>query len=252
MKHIRLIFTLVAMALALQPALADDKVVVRRTTNVSQLEEDIRLQEDIIEISNDSIKVLEGQIAVLKLKIDSLKEEQKAVESVISDLNKLKKSCNKDIDLAKKTREATFAARDQLVFEQNIQDVLKEPYDRLDVDAALRYFDTMETKDVIKRKELLTNYGKYTKDIRDFLEDQRKVFKGNRWTILGSEDEAYKNFQKKFKKLNYYKIYEKGQKDSDRASIPYLDKVMNEIQILMRSGFNNERQYDRVLNMVSL
>lgn len=229
---------------------ADDKVVVRRTANVTELNNDIRLQEDIVDLHLDSIQLLNDSIKILKAQLDSVNSVAKGIKEHISALEKARKACEKEIKIANKTRQATFTARDNLLYEQEILPLLSKPYDKLAIDASLSHFEGMETKDITKRVELVKNYGKYTKEIRDFLDKYRATFERLRWTIQGTDDEPYKKFQKDLKSLSYYKIYEKGMKNTDNTTIPYLDKVMGEILMLQRSGFNSKTQYDRVLDMI--
>ena len=48
--------------------------------------------------------------------------------------------------------------------------------------------------------------------------------------------------------MSYYKIYEKGMKNAKNPSIPYLDKVIEEILVLERQGFNSRLQFDKVVD----
>lgn len=250
MKPIKSLLVVLALIGTIAAAQADDKVVVRRTSNVNELNSDIRLQEDIVDLHLDSIDVLNDSIKFLRVRLDSINQAAKDVKDQISALEKARKACEKEIKAANKTREATFVARDNLVYEQQILPLLSKPYDKLAVDASLKNFDGMETKDVVKRADLVKNYGKYTKEIREMLDKHRATFERLRWTIQGTEDEPYKQFQKDLKGLGYYKIYDKGMKNTSTATIPYLDKVIGEILMLQRSGFNSKAQYDRVLNML--
>ena len=38
--------------------------------------------------------------------------------------------------------------------------------------------------------------------------------------------------------------------DASTPTIPYLDQIMSEIQLIQRSGFNSQYQYNKVLNML--
>lgn len=249
MKYFKLaLVTLLALAAVF--AKADDKVVVRQTTNVAELEDDIKLQEELVLDMKDSVAVLESNMAFLKARLDSVNAIAKDLKSQISTLEKLKKEQEKGIKLANKTRQATFESRDNLVYQQEVLDVLTEPYDKLKVESSLASFDGMETKDVIKRKDMVQNYGKYTKEIREFLEKQKSTFEQLRWATQGTDSEAYKKFAKGFKGLSYHKIFEKGQKNVSNPTIPYLDKVMTSIQLLQRSGFNSKYQFEQVLDML--
>ena len=250
MKPLKYLLIVVALTLAVCSVQADDKVVVRRTTNVTELDKDIRLQEDIVDFHLDSIEVLNDSIKALKVRLDSLNDLVKGVKAEISALEKARKACEKEIKAANKTREATFVARDNLVYDQQIEPVLSVAYSKAAVEACLQHFEGMETKDVAKRTELVKNYGKYTQETREMLDKHRATFERLRWSTVGTEDEAYKKFAKDLKGLDYLKIYNKGLKDPNAPTIPYLDKVFNEILMLQRSGFNSKTQYDRVLNML--
>ena len=237
------------LALAMMSARADDKVIVRQTTNVAGLAEDIKLQEELAGDMRDSIAVLDGEIGLLKQRLDSINAVAKNLKSQINTLEKLKKEQEKGIKQAEKTRQATVEARDNLIYQQSVLPVLQAQYDKIAVEHVLAAFDGMETKEVIKRKDMVQDYGKYTKEIREFLEKQKSTFDKLRWTIQGTDSEAYKSFQKGLKGLSYYKIYEKGQKNAKSPTIPYLDRVMNSILSLQRQGFNSLNQYNQVMNM---
>ena len=137
-----------------------------------------------------------------------------------------------------------------VIYKQEVLPVLTAQYDKYEVEQALTRFDAMETKGVLKRRDLLNNYGKYSQEIREMLEKHKRTFEQLRWATQGSDSEAYKDFQKAFKKLGYHKTYEKGQKNATTPTIPYLDEVMSDIQMLMRQGFNSQYQYNNVLNML--
>ena len=132
----------------------------------------------------------------------------------------------------------------------DILPVLQNQYDKLKVEQALTKFDGMETKDVLKRKEMVENYGKYSLEIRNLLEKYKSKFEQTRWATQGTDSDLYKEFQKAFKKLGYYKTFEKGAKNASTPTIPYLDQIMSEIQLIQRSGFNSQYQYNKVLNML--
>lgn len=222
----------------------------QEVATVSQLEDDIQYQEDVVDDNNDSIAAINERIAVLKAKLDSLNNECKDVKNQISALEKEKKGYQKQIKDANKARQLTYATRDNLVFEEEIQDVLMSPYSKVDVDNALKSFEGMETKDVLKKKALVENYGKYTKELRDLLDDYRIKFERQRWAVQSADSELYKKFHKALKSTGYYKVYNKGINNSKEATIPYLDKVMEEILLMERQGFNSRALYDKVVGML--
>ena len=246
-------FTLTLMAMALVPAITlaqTSTTTTQQQAQLTQLEDDIELQEELAQDMRDSITILNGKIDVLKARLDSLNSVVKDVKDQISGLEKLRKEQEKGIKQANKTRQETFDTRDNLIYQMDILPVLQEPYDKLEVEQILAKFDGMETKDVLKRKEMVENYGKYSLEVRNLLEKYKSKFEQTRWATQGTDSELYKDFQKAFKKLGYYKTYEKGVKNASTPTIPYLDKVMSEIQMIQRSGFNSQYQYDKVLNML--
>lgn len=242
----RLALTLVALAITAVAAMAQTTT----GANITQLEKDIKLQEDLVLDMQDSIAILDQDITQLKSRLDSANAVVKALKQQIKDLERLKKEQEKGIKQANKTRQNTVEDRDELIYKQDILPVLASQYDKLDVEQALTRFDAMETKDVIKRRDLVKNYGKYSQEIREMLEKYKHTFEQLRWATQGSESEAYKDFQKAFKKLGYHKTFEKGQKNPTTPTIPYLDEVMSEVQLLMRQGFNSQYQYNNVINML--
>jgi predicted nucleic acid-binding Zn-ribbon protein len=198
----------------------------------------------------DSITILNGKIDILKIRLDSLNSVVKDVKDQISALEKLRKEQEKGIKAANKTRQETVDSRDNLIYQMDILPVLQNQYDKLKVEQALTKFDGMETKDVLKRKEMVENYGKYSLEIRNLLEKYKSKFEQTRWATQGTDSDLYKEFQKAFKKLGYYKTFEKGAKNASTPTIPYLDQIMSEIQLIQRSGFNSQYQYNKVLNML--
>lgn len=246
--------TLTLMAMALVPAITMAQTSTttqqQQAQQLSQLEDEIELQEELAQDMRDSITILNGKIDVLKSRLDSLNGIVKDVKDQISALEKLKKEQEKGIKTANKTRQETVDNRDNLIYQMDILPVLQEPYDKLDVEQILAKFDGIETKDVLKRKDMVENYGKYSLEIRNLLEKYKSKFEQTRWATQGTESELYKEFQKAFKKLGYYKTYEKGVKNATTPTIPYLDKVMSEIQMIQRSGFNSQYQYNKVLDML--
>ncbi len=241
----RIAFTLMALALTAVATQAQ-----QATTTVTQLENDIKLQEDLVLDMQDSIVILDQNIDQLKAQLDSANAVVKALKGQIKELERLKKEQEKGIKLANKTRQNTVENLDELIYTQSILPVLNDKYDKLQVEQALAKFDNMETKDVIKRKELVKNYGKYCQELREMLNKHKQGFEQLRWATQGTDSEPYKEFQKAFKKLSYYKTYDKGQKNPTTPTIPYLDEVMASIQLLMRQGFNSQYQYNNVLNML--
>lgn len=219
---------------------------VSAQTSVEDHEETIYAQEQIVDERLDSIKVIDGQIAELKARIDSLNAVEKELKAQISDLEKVKKSLNNDIKAANKAREHAFDLRDNLVYESEVVDVLSAPYNKQAVEEALKSFEGMETRDVLKKKELVENYGLYTSELRDVMSKNKSMFVAAKWKYTGSETEQGKKFHKSLKSTKYYKIYEKGMKSTKVATIPYLDGVIESMLQLERSGFTSEKEYDRV------
>ena len=200
--------TLCALLLAATATTAQaDDIYVRSTNNVTELEKDIQIKE----------------------------------------LENRKKAMEKDIKLANKTRKATFDARDNLVFDLQVADVLTAPYNKADVEDALKSFEGMETKDVIKKRDLVKKYGEYTKDLKQFLEKQKPLLAAQGWAYLSSTDEVYKKFEKAMKGTKYWKIYNKKEKN---PSIEYLDRVMDKVVQFKNSGLNNPTRLNEIINML--
>lgn len=243
MNKIKLI--MMALAIAATGATAGAQATAGNT--IADHEDAIYEQEKIVDATLDSIKVVEGQIAALKARIDSLNALEKELKAEISSLEKVKKGLNNDIKTANKTREEAFDRRDNLVYETEVVVVLTAPFNKQAVEEALKSFDGMETKDVLKKKELVENYGRYTAELRDLMSENKPMFVAAKWQYTGSETEQGKKFHKALKSTKYYKIYEKGMKNPTKvATIPYLDEVMESILQLERSGFTSEKQYDQV------
>ena len=250
MKILKLTFALLVLAFAAPAAHAIDVTpMVKETNNVTDLDEEIEAQEAIMKEKQDSINDLKERIKELQARVDSLNKLVKDTKKDISDLEKLKKNHEKDIKYYTKARELTYERRDQLVFDQNIKDVLQQPYDKEDCVEALTHFDKMETKEIIKYKELVENYGKYTQNLREFLEKKRKDFAKENWAVQTSDSELVKKFHKDLKGTKYWKIYDKRTSKPYR-SIGYLDNVIDSIIVLERQGFNNQKAYDRVIDML--
>lgn len=216
-------------------------------TTVHELEQNIKLQEQVVEDKQDSIKELDRKIKVLKDRVDSLNKVEKEVKDQISALEKIKKSHENGIKEATKARKQHFENRDNLVFNQEVADVLLNPYNKIDVEDALKHFNGMETKDVLKKKELVQNYGKYTKNLREFLEKQKIILAGEGWTTQDPKGETHKKFMKGLKATNYWKIYNNSTKS---PSIPYLDGVMEQLMQQASNGLNNSRRLDEIINML--
>ena len=201
--------------------------------DVRQLERDIETHEKNIKQNETAIKELEEQIDALKSQIKDLESQKKALE--------------KDLKSETKMRKEKFTTRDELVYDQEIADVFYNPYNKADVEDALRSFDGMETKDVMKKKELVEKYGEYTKDIKEFMEKMKTQLSTNKWKYLSSTSELYKKFEKGLKGTKYWKVYNKKEKNE---SIDYLDRVMDKIMLFKNDGLKEERKFNEVLNML--
>ena len=230
MKKIKLM--VIAMTVMMIAAMAPN-ATAQTVQNVQQLEKDIETHEK-------NIKEKEAAIKDLEEKIDSLKSQLKSLESQ-------KKELEKDVKNEAKMRKEKFTTRDELVYDQEIVDVLYNPYNKSDVEEALESFEGMETKDVIKKKELVSKYGEYTKDLKEFMEKMKKQLSENRWKYVSSSADLYKKFEKGLKGTKYWKIYNKKEKNE---SIDYLDRVMDKIMMFKNDGLKNEAQFNEILNML--
>ncbi len=230
MKKIKLM--VIAMTVMMIAAMAPN-ATAQTVQNVQQLEKDIETHEK-------NIKEKEAAIKELEEKIDSLKSQLKSLESQ-------KKELEKDVKNEAKMRKEKFTTRDELVYDQEIVDVLYNPYNKSDVEEALESFEGMETKDVIKKKELVSKYGEYTKDLKEFMEKMKKQLSDNRWKYVSSSADLYKKFEKGLKGTKYWKIYNKKEKNE---SIDYLDRVMDKIMMFKNDGLKNEAQFNEILNML--
>ena len=230
MKQIRL--TVIAMTVIMVAAMTPN-VMGQASQNVLQLEKEIEQHEKNIKEKENSIKELEE-------KIDNLKSQLKDVESQ-------KKALEKEVKEEIKARKDKFTTRDELVYDQEIADVLYNPYNKGDVDDALESFEGMETKDVLKKKEIVEKYGEYTKDLKEFMEKSKKQLAENKWKYLSSNTDLYKKFEKGLKGTKYWKIYNKKEKNE---SIDYLDRVMDKIMMLKNEGLKSETQFNQILNML--
>ena len=217
----------VTMMTAVAPAMAQP------AQNVQQLEREIEQHEKNIKEKENSIKDLEERI-------DEMKNQLK-------DLETQKKTLEKELKAEIKTRKDKFVTRDELVYDQEIADVLYNPYNKSDVEEALDSFEGMETKDVIKKKEIVQKYGEYTKDLREFMEKSKKQLAGNSWKYVSSSTDLYKKFEKGLKGTKYWKVYNKKEKNE---SIDYLDRVMDKIMLFKNDGLKNEQQFNEILNML--
>ena len=230
MKKIKLM--VIAMTVMMIAAMAPN-ATAQTVQNVQQLEKDIETHEK-------NIKEKEAAIKDLEEKIDSLKSQLKSLESQ-------KKELEKDVKNEAKMRKEKFTTRDELVYDQEIVDVLYNPYNKSDVEEALESFEGMETKDVIKKKELVSKYGEYTKDLKEFMEKMKKQLSDNRWKYVSSSADLYKKFEKGLKGTKYWKIYNKKEKNE---SIDYLDRVMDKIMLFKNDGLKSEQQFNEILNML--
>ena len=125
--------------------------------------------------------------------------------------------------------------------------MLYNPYNKADVEEALDSFEGMETKDVIKKKEIVQKYGEYTKDLKEFMEKMKKQLASNKWKYVSSSTDLYKKFEKGLKGTKYWKVYNKKEKNE---SIDYLDRVMDKIMLFKNDGLKNEQQFNEILNML--
>ena len=202
--------------------------------------QDVQTLERDIETHEKTIKEHEASIKEIQERIDELKSQ-------IKDLEAQKKSLERDLKNEIKERKEKFTTRDGMVYEQEIADVFYNPYNKADVEEALRSFDGMETKDVLKKKELVEKYGEYTKDMKEYLEKMKKDLSANKWKYVSSTSDLYKKFEKGLKGTKYWKIYNKKEKNE---SIDYLDRVMDKIMLFKNDGLKSETQYNDILNML--
>ena len=230
MKRFKLM--VIAMTVTMLTAVAP-AAKAQPAQNVQQLEREIEQHEKNIKEKENSIKDLEEQI-------DNMKSQLKDLESQ-------KKTLEKELKAEIKTRKDKFVTRDELVYDQEIADVLYNPYNKSDVEEALDSFEGMETKEVIKKKEIVQKYGEYTKDLRDFMEKMKKHLAANHWKYVSSSTDLYKKFEKELKGTKYWKIYNKKEKNE---SIDYLDRVMDKIMLFKNDGLKSETQFNEVLNML--
>ena len=227
MKHLKF-FMSVAVAMFM---MCGTQPLAAQTIN--QLEESIEDSESAIKEKQDAIKDIDSKI----------KEHKDAIK----DLEKQKKQLNSEIKNLTAERKATFVTRDNKVFDDEVQDVLLRPYNKSDVAEALKSFEGMETKDVLKRKNLVQNYGDYTKDLKVFLGKQKTVLENEHWATQTIESDVYKKFEKGLKSTKYYKIYDKKEKN---PSIDYLDRVMDKIVQFKNGGLKNKTALTEIIDML--
>ena len=221
--------TVIALALAMFAAMTPAAMA----QDVQQLERDIEQHEKNIKEKENAIKDLEEKIEDLK--------------SQLKDLENQKKNLEKEMKNEVKMRKDKFTTRDELVYDQEIVDVLYSPYNKSDVEDALDSFQGMETKEIIKKKELIEKYGEYTKDLKEFLVKIKPQLSSNHWIYASSTTDLYKKFEKGLKGTKYWKIYNKKEKNE---SIDYLDRVMDKIMLFKNDGLKNEIQFNEALNML--
>lgn len=225
---------MIAISLAVMAmALWTPGAAAQATQNVNQLERDIELHEK-------NIKDKEAAILDLENRIDELKAQLKELETQ-------KKTLEKEVKNEVKLRKDKFTTRDELVYDQEIVDVLYNPYNKGDVEEALKSFDGMETKDVMKKRELIEKYGEYTKNLKEFLEKQKTELAKAKWTYHSSATDVYKKFEKGLKGTKYWKIYNKKEKNE---SIDYLDRVMDKVMLFKNDGLKSEHQLNEAINML--
>lgn len=217
----------VMMIAAITPATAQN------VQSVQQLERDIEQHEK-------NIKEMEISLSDLEEKIDNLKSQLK-------DLETQKKTVEKNLKAEVKMRKDKFTTRDELVYDQEIADVLYNPYNKSDVEEALDSFEGMETKDVIKKKEIVQKYGEYCKNLKEFMEKMKNELAKNNWKYLSSTTELYKKFEKGLKGTKYWKVYNKKEKNE---SIDYLDRIVDKIMLFKNEGLKSESQFNAILNML--
>ena len=229
MKTIKLLVISMTLMLAATPA----AMAQQATQNVQQLEKNIEQHEKNIKEKESAIKDLESQIEDLKSQLKELESQKKALE--------------KEVKEEAKMRKQTFTTRDELVYDQEIVDVLYNPYNKGDVEEALRSFEGMETKEIMKKKDLVEKYGEYTKNLKEFLEKQKTELAKTKWAYQSSSSDVYKKFEKGLKGTKYWKIYNKKEKNE---SIDYLDRVMDKVMLFKNDGLKSESQFNEILNML--
>ena len=202
--------------------------------------QDVRQLEKDIEQHEKNIKENEASIKELQEKIDELKSQ-------VKDLESQKKELEKTLKNEIKLRKDKFTTRDEMVYDEEIAEVFYNPYNKADVEEALRCFDGMETKEVLKKKDLVEKFGEYTKDMKEFMEKMKKELAAGKWKYLSSTSDMYKKFEKGLKGTKYWKVYNKKEKSE---SIDYLDRIMDKIMLFKNDGMKSETQFNDILNML--
>ena len=174
-------------------------------------------------------------------------QSAQSVQQLEKDIEQHEKNIKEKETSIKDLEERIDNLKSQLKDLENQTDVLYSPYNKSDIDEALESFEGMETKDVIKHKELVEKYGEYTKDLKEFMEKFKKQLAENRWKYVSSSSDLYKKFEKGLKGTKYWKIYNKKEKNE---SIDYLDRVMDKIMMFKNDGLKSEAQFNECLNML--
>ena len=214
-------------------AVCAPSAMAQSVQNVEQLENEIEQHEKNIQEKETAIKNLESRIDELKAQLKELENQKKNLEKEMKNEVKLRKD--------------KFTTRDELVYDQEIVDVLYNPYNKDDIEDALKSFEGMETKDVMKKKDLIEKYGEYTKNLKEVLEKQKSELAKHKWTYQSSASDVYKKFEKALKSSKYWKIYNKKEKNE---SIDYLDRVMDKVVLFKNNGLKDERQLNEAINML--
>ena len=92
--------TLTLAMLTMMVMAATAQTTTTQVSNITKLENDIKLQEDLVLDMQDSIAILDSDIAFYKAKLDSANNVVKALKEQIQDLERLKKEQEKGIKLA--------------------------------------------------------------------------------------------------------------------------------------------------------
>ena len=135
----KLRFLVMSMTIMIVAAMTPNAVAQQATQNVMQLEKDIEMHEKNIKEKEDAIKSLEE-------KIDDLKAQLKELESQ-------KKTLEKEVKSETKMRKDKFTMRDDLVYDEEIADVLYNPYNKSDVEDALKSFEGISRNSSRSRKK---------------------------------------------------------------------------------------------------
>lgn len=230
MKHVGMWIAVAAMALTTATANAQEEP---QSMSRTQLLESIDKHEDAIDDSKDAIKEIEKKI----------KEHKEAIK----DLEKQKKELEKQIKAQTAARKTKVETHDNKVFDEEVMAVLMVPYSKSKTDEALKKFNGMETKEVLKKKDLVKKYGDYTKDLCSFLISQKSVFEKAGWQQQTSNTQIYKEFEKGLRDTKYFKIYNKK---ATNPSIPFLDEAMDKVYRFRDGGLKNKGELDSIINML--